>query len=71
MIQVDKPSFYLCLQIASGRPAKLRKCKSTSALNQSQPKGNHLTRLVAEILDWRVEETQIVMSDAFEVSLVD
>jgi len=55
-------------EIASGRPSKLRKSKSTSALNQTQSKGNHLLRLVAEILEWKLEETQIVLSDAFEVS---
>ena len=59
---------FLHLQIASGRPSKLRKSKSTSALNQTQSKGNHLLRLVAEILEWKLEETQIVLSDAFEVS---
>ena len=55
------------LQIAVGGRAKLRKCKSTSALNQADSAGNHLKKVAAEILDWKIEETQVVMSGALEV----
>eukprot|EP00794_Sanderia_malayensis_P017332 gene17333-19065_t len=61
-------------EIAIGRPAKMRKCKSMSALNQATSSAgtgdhNHMKKLAAEILNWKHEETLVIMSGNLEVSL--
>ena len=51
-----------------GRPPKLRKAKSTTALNRTESiEGHQLAKLSAELLDWKPEEAQAIMFETLQV----